>query len=117
MKIVFFLFVCFVFSQESVALHTSIVSEKCKLNHITAISKIKEVGILIHPVGGCPTRGNKDCPSLEQIRCRSMEGIIALKKSASKCSIVITGKEIEKLKKRRNRNWAQSRTKKPLGRF
>jgi hypothetical protein len=97
MKIDFFLFVCFVLSSQSVHL----TGQKCKLTHATAISKFKEAGILIHPIGGCPTRGNKDCPSLEQLRCRSMEGIVALKKAASKCSIVITGKEVEKnLKKK-----------------
>jgi hypothetical protein len=42
MKIVLFLFVCFVLSSQSVHL----TGQKCKLTHATAISKIKEAGII-----------------------------------------------------------------------
>jgi hypothetical protein len=72
------------------------VNEKCKLSHSVAAGRISSAGIGISSSGGCSDRGNRRCTSLEQVRCRTIDGIVALK-AASRCTIIITGKLKKKL--------------------
>jgi hypothetical protein len=79
-----------VISQQSVKLGP--INEKCKHSHSEAVSKISAAGIGIYSSGNCSDRGNRRCTSLEQVKCRTIDGIVALKIS-SRCSIVITGRK------------------------
>eukprot|EP01080_Neovahlkampfia_damariscottae_P007301 gene7301-11620_t len=66
------------------------LNEKCKLTNSAALAKIRAAGIAIVSSGNCFDRNNRRCTSLEQVRCRTIDGIVTLK-SASRCAITITG--------------------------
>ncbi|SEB76418.1 Peptidoglycan-binding (PGRP) domain of peptidoglycan hydrolases-containing protein [Streptomyces misionensis] len=61
-----------------------------KLSDSQAAAKLKAAGITRTSSGNCTNRNNKKCTSLQDIRTRTIDGVIALKKN-SHCSIVITG--------------------------
>lgn len=81
-----FKFVCFV----ALILFAFAQDEKCKLSHSAAAGRVRGAGIGISSSGNCSDRNNRSCTSLEQIRCRSIDGIVALKQSSG-CGITITG--------------------------
>ena len=65
-------------------------TQKCKLTHASALSRIQSSGIGISSSGNCSNRNQRNCTSLEQVRCNTITGIQTLKR-ASGCSITITG--------------------------
>jgi len=66
------------------------LSEKCKLSHDPAASRVRGAGIGISSSGNCSNRNNPRCTSLEQVNCKTIDGIVRLK-GASGCPITITG--------------------------
>jgi len=98
MKHLFFLILVFIFilscvSHAAAEVNVTLAdnnSEKCNLGHAAAANRVKSVGIGISTSCGCSDRGRSCCTSLEQIRCRSIDGIVGVKQ-ASGCPITITG--------------------------
>ncbi|MEV4342106.1 peptidoglycan-binding protein [Streptomyces sp. NPDC049590] len=61
-----------------------------KLSDAQAASRLKAAGITRSSSGNCTNRYNKKCTSLQSIRARTVDGVIALRKKSG-CRIVITG--------------------------
>ncbi|MET8771410.1 peptidoglycan-binding protein [Streptomyces sp. NPDC004658] len=61
-----------------------------KLSDAQAAARLRAAGITRSSSGNCTNRYNKNCTSLQDIRVRTVDGVIALKKK-SRCRIVITG--------------------------
>jgi len=55
-----------------------------------ASKALSGAGISVSSSGGCSTRSNPKCTSLDQINSNTINGLISLKKSSG-CSIVVTG--------------------------
>jgi hypothetical protein len=72
------------------ALSDSFASAATKLSNSAALSKIKSAGIGIVSSGGCHTKNNPRCTSLDRVNSKTISGIVAFKKN-SKCSVTITG--------------------------
>ncbi|MGW3463749.1 peptidoglycan-binding domain-containing protein, partial [Streptomyces olivaceoviridis] len=61
-----------------------------KLSDAQAAARLRAAGITRSSSGNCTNRHNKNCTSLQDIRARTVDGVIALKRKSG-CRIVITG--------------------------
>ncbi|MFH9090320.1 peptidoglycan-binding protein [Streptomyces sp. NPDC017673] len=61
-----------------------------KLSDAQAAARLRTAGITRSSSGNCTNRHNKNCTSLQDIRARTIDGVIALKRKSG-CRIVITG--------------------------
>jgi len=61
-----------------------------KMSNADALNRIRGAGISIHSSGGCFTRTNSRCTSLDQVNSGTIDKIITLRQ-ASGCPITITG--------------------------
>ncbi|MEV6839052.1 peptidoglycan-binding protein [Streptomyces sp. NPDC051133] len=61
-----------------------------KLTDAQAMARLKAAGVTRSSSGNCTDRNRKNCTSLQDIRARTVDGVIALKKQSG-CRIVITG--------------------------
>ncbi|MGW0512746.1 peptidoglycan-binding domain-containing protein [Streptomyces olivaceoviridis] len=61
-----------------------------KLSDAQAAARLRAAGITRSSSGNCTNRNNKNCTSLQDIRVRTVDGVIALKRKSG-CRIVITG--------------------------
>jgi len=60
------------------------------LGHSAALGRVRAVGIGVSSSCGCSDRGRGCCTSLEQVRCRTIDGVETLKRSSG-CGLTITG--------------------------
>ncbi|MFF9603283.1 peptidoglycan-binding protein [Streptomyces sp. NPDC014684] len=61
-----------------------------KLSDAQAAARLRAAGITRSSSGNCTNRNNKNCTSLQDIRARTVDGVISLKQKSG-CRIVITG--------------------------
>lgn len=67
-----------------------VFSQTCFLTHDQAMTKCRAAKIGISSSRGCYDRNTRGCTSLTNIRCKSIEGLVAFK-TASQCDVTITG--------------------------
>jgi len=67
-----------------------VVASAYKMSQSEAAAALSGAGISVSSSGGCSTRSNSRCTSLDQINSNTINGLITLKR-ASGCSIVVTG--------------------------
>ncbi|MGW2103802.1 peptidoglycan-binding domain-containing protein [Streptomyces olivaceoviridis] len=61
-----------------------------KLTDAQAMARLRAAGITRSSSGNCSDRNRKNCTSLQDIRARTVDGVITLKKQSG-CRVVITG--------------------------
>lgn len=69
---------------------TAVVSDSAKLTNSEARAMLSNAGISVTSSGNCSNRNSFSCTSLDQVRSKTIAGIIAFQKSSS-CKITITG--------------------------